>query len=182
MITLNINNNTHVCMCVSVWYVCVCVCVCVCVGNLDFCPGIFNRGVTGVGLGWNQTTFSYLFLIEQSISCFLTLKSKFSTIFKPLIKIKNIAEKFFYQRPNSCWVLASVPNYFKKVFQKSSNPMTRWIYDHFDVYLGRQFHATQELEYREIDDLHIHIGQDIQQHKTYVELQNWLINWFWETL
>ena len=33
----------------------------------------------------------------------------------------------------------------------------------FDVYLGREFHATQELEYREIDDLHIHIGQNIQQ-------------------
>ena len=33
----------------------------------------------------------------------------------------------------------------------------------FDVYLGREFHATQELEYHEIDDLHIHIGQNIQQ-------------------
>ena len=33
----------------------------------------------------------------------------------------------------------------------------------FDVYLGRKFHATQKLEYHEIDDLHIHIGQNIQQ-------------------
>ena len=33
----------------------------------------------------------------------------------------------------------------------------------FDVYLGREFHATQELEYHEIDDLHIQIGQTIQQ-------------------
>ena len=40
----------------------------------------------------------------------------------------------------------------------------------FDVYLGREFHATQKLEYHEIDDLHIHIGQNIQQQqqkKTY---------------
>ena len=35
----------------------------------------------------------------------------------------------------------------------------------FDIYLGRQFHASQVLEYREIDNLHIHIGQNIQQQK-----------------
>ena len=33
----------------------------------------------------------------------------------------------------------------------------------FEIYLGRQFHATQELEYHEIDDPHIQIGQTIQQ-------------------
>ena len=33
----------------------------------------------------------------------------------------------------------------------------------FEIYLGRQFHATQELEYHEIDGPHIQIGQTIQQ-------------------
>ena len=33
----------------------------------------------------------------------------------------------------------------------------------FEIYLGRHFHATQELEYHEINGPHIQIGQTIQQ-------------------
>ena len=37
----------------------------------------------------------------------------------------------------------------------------------FEICLGQQLHATQELDYHEIDGPHIHIGQNTQQHKTY---------------
>ena len=45
----------------------------------------------------------------------------------------------------------------------------------FEIYLGPQFQATQELEYHEIDGLQLHIGQGIQQHKTYANPQKKLV-------